>query len=165
MPIPYYPHQIVSMDLVGPLPRSRHGHQYLLTLIDHLTGWADVFPIANKTSSTIAEILATRYIPLYGASEIIISDNGNEFCNREVAGLLTAYGIAHHRTTAYHPQANGKIERFHSRTANQQRMAKRPEGAKLKVGDSALLRKPGLQPSFSPKWEQEWVVKRVRHPT
>ena len=249
MPIPYYPHQIVSMDLVGPLPRSRHGHQYLFTLIDHLTGWADAFPIANKTSSTIAEILATRYIPQYGASEIIISDNGNEFCNSEVAGLLTAYGIAHHRTTAYHPQANGKIERFHrtfkgmikrlafranqpwerqvgtalaayrqnvhssvgvspfqalygrtcrlplqnshlttdttddrvqtllttwrdvrrnirhSRIANQQRMAKRPEGAKLKIGDSALLRKPGLQPSFSPKWEQEWVVKRVRHPT
>ena len=53
----------------------------------------------------------------------------------------------------------------HSRKANEQRMAKRPEGAKLKVGDSARLRKPGLQPSFSPKWEQEWVVKRVRHPT
>ena len=53
----------------------------------------------------------------------------------------------------------------HSRKANEQRMVKRPEGAKLKVGDSALLRKPGLQPSFSPKWEQEWVVKPVRHPT
>ena len=37
----------------------------------------------------------------------------------------------------------------HSRKANEQRMVKRPEGAKLKVGDSALLRKPGLQPSFS----------------
>ena len=77
MPIPYYPHQIVSMDLVGPLPRSRHSHQYLFTLIDHLTGWQDTFPIANKTSSTIAEVLATHYIPQYDASEILISDNGN----------------------------------------------------------------------------------------
>ena len=76
MPIPYYPHQIVSMDLVGPLPRSQHGHQYLFTLIDYLTGWADAFPVANNTNSTIAEVLATRYIPQYGASEIIISDNG-----------------------------------------------------------------------------------------
>ena len=81
--------------------------------MDHFTGWADAFPIANKTSSTIAEVLATRYIPQYGASEMIISDNGNDFCNSEVAGLMTAYGIAHHRTTAYHLQANGEIERFH----------------------------------------------------
>ena len=48
MPVAYYPHQIVSMDLVGSFPRARFGHSYLFTLIDHLTGWADASPIAHK---------------------------------------------------------------------------------------------------------------------
>ena len=60
MPIPYYPHQVVSMDLVGPLPRSSTGHQYIFTLMDHLTGWADAYPIYHKKSSTVVDVLNTR---------------------------------------------------------------------------------------------------------
>ena len=100
MPVAYYPHQIVSMDLVSPFPRSRFGHSYLFTLIDHLTGWADAYPIAHKNSGTIANILASRYFPQYNSPEILISDNGTEFCNAEVNGLLSGYGFKHNRTTA-----------------------------------------------------------------
>ena len=113
MPVAYYPHQIVSMDLVGPFPRSRFGHSYLFTLIDHLTGWADAYPIAHKNSGTIANILASRYFPQYNSPEILISDNRTEFCNAEVNGLLSSYGIKHNRTTAYNPASNEKIEIFH----------------------------------------------------
>ena len=49
MPVAYYPHQIVSMNLVGPFPRARFGHSFMFTLIDHLTSWADASPIAHKT--------------------------------------------------------------------------------------------------------------------
>ena len=113
MPVAYYPHQIVSMDLVGPFPRSRFGHSYLFTVIDHLTGWADAYPIAHKNSGTIANILASRYFPQYNSPEILISDNRTEFCNAEVNGLLSSYGIKHNRTTAYNPASNEQIEIFH----------------------------------------------------
>ena len=113
MPMPHYPHQIVSMDLVGLFPRSKFGHVYLFTLIDHLTGWADVYPIAHKRGETIAEILIKQYFPQYGFPEVTISDNGSEFCNADVTALFGSLGIEHHRTTVYHPQSNGKIERFH----------------------------------------------------
>ena len=43
MPLPAYPHQIVHMDLVGPLQRSKNGNRYLFTLIDALTGWCHMF--------------------------------------------------------------------------------------------------------------------------
>ena len=45
---PCYPHQIVGMDLVGPLTRSARCHVYLLTFIDYLTGWADASPNGKK---------------------------------------------------------------------------------------------------------------------
>ena len=103
MPIAHYPHQIVAMDIVGPLPRSRSGHNYLLTFIDHLTGWADAFPIPHKTGSKVANVLLQCYLPRYGLPEEILSDNGLEFCNSEVQGLLRQYGIKHQKSTIYHP--------------------------------------------------------------
>lgn len=113
MPKSFYPHQIVSMDIVGPMPRSRHNHNFLLTFICHLTGWADVFPLTNKSGSTVAKILEQKFLPQYGLPEVIISDNGTEFCNSDVADILKKYGIKHQRSTIYHPQSNGRIERYH----------------------------------------------------
>ena len=112
MPEANFPFQIISVDLVGPLPRSQFGHTYLFTLICHLTCWADVFPIAHKTGETISKILADRYFPQYGIPEIMISDNGKEFANEEVESLLKQFGVKHNFTTPYHPRSNGKIERL-----------------------------------------------------
>ena len=113
MPDPCYPHQVVSMDLTGPFTRSERGHVYLFTLIDHLTGWADAYPISHKRGEVIADILHRDYFPRYGAPEVLISDNGTEFVNAAVAELCTACDVEHRRTTPYHPQSNGKVERFH----------------------------------------------------
>ncbi len=113
MPEPLYPHQIVSMDLTGPFVRSHRGHTYLFTLIDHLTGWADAYPIATKRGETIADILHTEYFPRYGAPEILISDRGTEFTNTAVENLCAASDVQHRKTTPYHPQSNAKVERWH----------------------------------------------------
>ena len=80
-PDPCYPHQYVGMDLIGPFPRSEKGHVYVFTLIDHLTGWADSYPISNKRGSTIADILHREYFTRYSPPEVLISDNGTEFVN------------------------------------------------------------------------------------
>ena len=118
MPMPSYPHQVVSMDIVGPFQRSKFSHRYLFTLIDHMTGWADAFPIAHKSGNIIADTLIKSYFPQYGYPELIISDNGKEFINSDVQNLLQHLDIKHHRTTVYHPQSNGKIERFHRSLKN-----------------------------------------------
>ncbi len=113
MPDPCYPHQVVGMDLTGPFVRSERGHVYLFNLIDHLTGWADCYPISNKKGETIADVLQKEYFPRYGAPEILISDNGTEFANASVASLCRACDVDHRTTTPYRPQSNSKIERFH----------------------------------------------------
>ena len=113
MPTVHYPHQVVAMDLVGPLPRSRGGHVFLLTFIDHLTGWADAFPLTIKSGDKIVNVLKQHYLPQYGLPEAVLSDNGTEFCNTSVESLFRRYGIKHLKSSPYHPQSNGKIERFH----------------------------------------------------
>ena len=67
MPVAYYPHRSVSMDLVDPFPTSRRGHSYMFALIDHLSLLA--YPIAHK-------IVAQLTTP-----EILISHHGMELCN------------------------------------------------------------------------------------
>ena len=49
MPIAHYPGQVMALDLVGPLTPTRNGNRYLLTAIDHNTGWLDATPIRAKT--------------------------------------------------------------------------------------------------------------------
>ena len=110
---PKYPHQVVGMDLTGPFCRTEKGHVYMFTLICHLTGWADAYPISNKRGETIADILHREYFPRYGAPEVLISDRGCEFVNSSVDALCKACDVERRTTTPYHPQTNGKIERFH----------------------------------------------------
>ena len=113
MPDPRYPHQIVSMDITGPFTRSDKGNVYLLNLVDHLTGWADCYPLSNKRGETIANVLQRDYFPRYGSVECLISDNGGEFRNADLSNLLKACDVEHRTTTPYRPQANAKVERFH----------------------------------------------------
>ena len=59
------PEHVAHGRMPDPFTRSERGHVYIFTLIDHLTGWADTFPISNKRGSTIADILNRQYFPRY----------------------------------------------------------------------------------------------------
>ncbi len=113
MPDPRYPHQIVSMDITGPFTRSERGNIFLLNFVDHLTGWADCYPLGNKRGETVANVLQREFFPRYGFVETLVSDNGTEFVNSAVKAICTAGGVEHRTTTPYRPQANAKVERFH----------------------------------------------------
>ena len=49
-----YPMQIIAIDLVGPLPESDNGNQYMLVVADYFTCWVEAFPLPNQEASTIA---------------------------------------------------------------------------------------------------------------
>ena len=101
------------MDLTGPLVPSPHGNKYILTLIDHCTGWAEAKPIPSKNAKHIIRYLEQEYIPRYGAPEVLICDNGREFKNHRVVPYLEALRTEVRHSSPYHPQTNSKIERFH----------------------------------------------------
>lgn len=80
-------------------------------LTDYLTKWPEAEAIKDKKASTIAEFLV-KVICRYSSIEVLITDQGREFCNSLNDEICQRLGIDHRRTSAYHPQSNGLTERF-----------------------------------------------------
>lgn len=102
----------IHIDIVGPLPLS-HGQQYVVTMIDRYTRWAEAIPTADIIASTVAFAIYSSWIARFGVPEYIITDQGRQFESLLFHELSKLLGFQRKRTTSYHPQANGMIERWH----------------------------------------------------
>ena len=67
MPFVGEPWTRVSVDITGPHPRSSRSNQYILTLVDHFSKWAEAIPLRNHTALTVARALMTHVFSKYGA--------------------------------------------------------------------------------------------------
>lgn len=104
--------QQIHIDIVGPLPQS-NGFTYLLTIIDRYTRWVEAIPIRNIFAATIANKFVDTWVARFGVPNIITSDQGTQFESKLFKELSILLGNHKIRTTAYHPQSNGMVERFH----------------------------------------------------
>ncbi|CAH8479027.1 unnamed protein product [Schistosoma curassoni] len=95
----------VHIDLVGPLPRS-NGFNYLFTCIDRFTRFPIAIPITDITAETVAKVFMQNWVT-------ITTDRGAQFESELFNNLAKLLGSNRIRCTAYHPQANGMVERFH----------------------------------------------------
>ena len=57
--------------------------------------------------------LYEQFISVFEAPAKLLSDHGTNFTSALVEELCSAFGIQKCRTTAYHAQCNGQMERFH----------------------------------------------------
>ena len=109
--------EMLYVDLVGPLPRTKTDLRYILTIEDAFTKYVHAVPIKNKEAATVATALFDGYIAVHGAPVAIHSDNGKEFVSSITQELARRFGISWSFTAPYSPQSN-PVERFH-RTLNQ----------------------------------------------
>lgn len=104
--------QHINVDLIGPMPPS-NGNKYCITIIDRFTRWPDAIPIDNISAETVAKALIGGWISRFGIPSRITTDQGKQFESFLFRELNQTLGIDQFRTTAYHPQANGIIEKWH----------------------------------------------------
>lgn len=112
IPVPDDRFTHVHLDVVGPLPPSQ-GFRYCLTIIDRTTRWPEAIPIPDCTAETITIAFFNVWIARYGAPATITTDRGAQFESTIFDALIKLIGSNRIKTTTYHPQSNGIIERWH----------------------------------------------------
>nr|VZH96060.1 unnamed protein product [Spirometra erinaceieuropaei] len=116
----------VHLDIVGPLPLS-NGCSYLLTCVDRFTRWPEAIPLPDIAAPTVVKAFLSRWVAIFGAPSTITTDRGAQFESNLFQSLLSFLGCTRIRTTAYHPAANGMVERFHRQLKASLRAAADPE--------------------------------------
>ncbi|CAH2247248.1 PREDICTED: uncharacterized protein LOC108718501 [Pelobates cultripes] len=111
LPIIEIPFERIAMDLVGPLVKSARGHQYILVILDYATKYPEAIPLRNTSAKTIARELMLMFSRV-GIPKEILTDQGTPFMSKVTKELCKLLQIKHLRTSVYHPQTDGLVERF-----------------------------------------------------
>lgn len=101
-----HPWETVSTDLVGPLPRSAKGNNFIVVFQDRFTKWIQCRAIRSATARNVTRALHEEVITRFGCPRRVISDNGTQYTSSLFRSLLEEFGIEHRYTPPYTPQAN-----------------------------------------------------------
>ena len=85
--------------------------QNVLVLQDHFSKYVVVYVVKDQTAHTAAETLRNGYFGLFGAPAYLISDQGKAFTGHIITHLCDLYGVQKLRTSPYHAETNGQVER------------------------------------------------------
>ena len=111
-PVLSEPFEVIAIDLVGPFKTGKGGCTHLLTAICMATRWPEAIPLRSTTARAVAtgllDIFSRVGIPLQ-----ILSDQGAQFTGKVMQHLCEALSIDQIKSTPYHPEGNGVVERMH----------------------------------------------------
>lgn len=105
------PNERVHIDLFGPL-KGDPNFKYVAVITCAFSKWTEVLPLTNKEAPTVAKAVFEEWICRRGVMLQLISDGGKEFANSILDELCSLMNAKKHVVTAYHPMANGQVERF-----------------------------------------------------
>lgn len=100
------PWQVVSVDYMGPFPRSKKGNSMLLVVTDHFSKFVIIQPMREAKAGQLVAFMESMIFLLFGVPEILISDNGPQFKSAMFASLLKKYRVTHWKNANYHPSNN-----------------------------------------------------------
>ena len=113
-PIPAFdePFSRVLVDCVGPLPKTKSGMHFLLTIMCTSTRFPEAIPLRSIKTRAIVKAL-TKFFCFVGIPKAIQHDQGTNFMSKIFQQVTNELGVKQCPSTAYHPQSQGALERFH----------------------------------------------------
>ncbi len=109
LPNPGIPFHTWHLDFIQDLPESTSGNKQILVAVDRTTRYTVATALSNRdTDSVLAFVhtLSTRF----GVPYRVITDRGSCFIH-EFHAYCQAQGIDHSKSSSYHPETNGLVER------------------------------------------------------
>lgn len=106
------PFEHVIVDCVGPLPKTKSGNQFLLTMMCVSTRFLEAIPLRKITAPVVIKALI-KLFSTFGLPKIVQTDQGTNFLSKLFSQVLKSLGISHNVSSAYHPESQGALERFH----------------------------------------------------
>ena len=106
------PFALVEMDLVGPFPKTpKRRNVYIILIIDYATKYLEAGALRDKSAETVAQFFVQSIILRHGAVKRVLTDQAQSFCANFSEAIYNSFKIQHIRSSAYHPQTNGLVER------------------------------------------------------
>ena len=84
----------------------------VMVMQDHFSKYVVTYVDKDQTARTTAETLRSGYFGLFGAPAYLVSDQGKGFTGHLITNLCELYGVQKLRTSPYHAQTNGQVERM-----------------------------------------------------
>ena len=103
----------LHLDLVGKLPATSKGNEYVLTMMDRFTRYIHLVPMKRIDAQHVAREFFYHWYPHHGIPTCLVTDQGPQFESQFFNEVFALMGVARRRTTPYHPQTNAALERQH----------------------------------------------------
>ena len=122
-PVPAFeePFSRIIVDCVGPLPKTKAGNQYLLTMMCASTRFPEAIPLRRITAQNVSKALV-KFFTMVGLPKCVQSDQGSNFTSKVFRQVMEQLGVQCVNSSAYHPQSQGALERFHQTLKNMMRV-------------------------------------------
>ncbi|XP_058869672.1 uncharacterized protein LOC131720990 [Acipenser ruthenus] len=111
LPIVSTPFERVAMDIVGPVLPSDSGYTHILVMVDYATRYPEAVPLRSTSATAIAKELS-QIMARVGIPKEILTDHGTNFLSKTLQQVYKILKIRPIRTSVYHPQTDGLVERF-----------------------------------------------------
>ena len=100
------------MDIVGLLPLTKNGNQYIVVATEYLTKWLEARALPDAKATSVVSFFYEDIICYHGCPRELLTDQGTHFVNTLLDSLCNQLGVKHRLSTAYHSQMNGLVEQF-----------------------------------------------------
>ena len=99
------------MDIIGRLDQSKNGNKYALVLCDCTTRYPEAVPLKNVDAEATSEAI-TKVFTCFGIPREVLTDKGSNFMSELLGEVFSLLDISHIKTSPYHLQTDGLVERF-----------------------------------------------------
>ena len=121
----------IAADILGPVTLARKSRaKFILVMSDLFMKYAVTVALQDMTAATVANAMIDEWIMKFGAPDVIHTDQGSNFNSELMHDICRIFMIEKMRTTPYHPQGNGQVERLNRVIADtlSKNCAEKPQG-------------------------------------